>query len=74
MKKKERKVLEENLLVAIKKVLQDNKTEKAVKKSIKQIEKKSAKKKKSVSTKKNKEVRLNSDKIKTDAVTTVSPY
>ena len=72
-------MLEENLLTAIKKVIEDNKafltnkTERAIKKSIKQIAKKTDKKKNSVSTKKNNEAGLNSDKIKTDAVTTVSP-
>ena len=51
MKKKERKVLKGKLLTAIKKVLKDNqdelksKTEKAIKKSIKQIAWKTDKKK-----------------------------
>lgn len=54
MKKKERRVLREKLLTAIKKVLKDNKddlknkTEKAILKSIKQIAKKTDKKKKVV--------------------------
>ena len=54
MKKKERKVLKGKLLTAINKVLKDNKdelkskTEKAIKKSIKQIAKKTDIKKKSV--------------------------
>ena len=54
MKKKERKVLKGKLLTAIKKVLKDNKdelknkTEKAIKKSIKQIALKTDKKKKIV--------------------------
>ena len=58
MKKTEQKALEEKLLTAIKKVLQDNKTQltnktkKAVMKSIKKIAKKPGIKKKSVSTKK----------------------
>lgn len=58
MKKTERKALEEKLLTAIKKVLQDNKTqltnktEKAIKKPIKKIAKKTGINKKSVSTKK----------------------
>ena len=51
MKKKERKVLKGKLLTAINKVLKDNKdelkskTEKAIKKSIKQIARKTDKKK-----------------------------
>lgn len=58
MKKKERKALEEKLLASINKVLKDNKavlknkTEKAIKKAIKQIAKKSNKIKDTVSTKK----------------------
>ena len=58
MKKTERKALEEKLLTAIKKVLQDNKTQltnktkKAVMKSIKKIAKKTAKKKSGVPTEK----------------------
>ena len=57
MKKKERKVLKGKLLTAINKVLKDNKdelkskTEKAIKKSIKQIARKTDKKKEIVPAK-----------------------
>ena len=57
MKKKERKVLKGKLLIAIKKVLKDNKdelknkTEKAINKSIKQIALKTDKKKEIVTEK-----------------------
>lgn len=57
MKKKERKVLRDKLLIAVNKVLKDNKDElknktiKAINKSIKQIAKKTDKKEKVVAAK-----------------------
>lgn len=79
MKKKAMKALREKLLVAIKKVVKDNKAylsnkgEKNLKESIKRIVKKTNKEKSIIPAKKSKRSVLHSGKYKMDGIANIKP-